>query len=63
MTHLSTAGFGDATGLETNSIDMVTIGQALHWFEMPALYTEMLRVLKPGGVFTAFGDACCRAST
>jgi ubiquinone/menaquinone biosynthesis C-methylase UbiE len=31
------------------SLDLVTIGQAIHWFNLPALFSELQRVLRPGG--------------
>lgn len=32
-----------------HSVDLITVAQALHWFDLPAFYTEAVRVLKPGG--------------
>jgi SAM-dependent methyltransferase len=49
-------GRGDASGIESNTVDLVTVGQALHWFELPQFYAEVSRILKPGGVFAAFGE-------
>jgi SAM-dependent methyltransferase len=40
--------------LATNSVDLVTVGQALHWFDLPAFYREARRVLKPGGLLAAW---------
>lgn len=34
------------------TLDMIFVGQALHWFDRPAFYTEAGRVLKPGGIVT-----------
>jgi SAM-dependent methyltransferase len=31
------------------SLDLVTIGQAIHWFNLPALFSKLGRVLRPGG--------------
>jgi len=45
----SVAGRAEATTLEDASFDMVTAGQAFHWFEADAARTEFRRVLKPGG--------------
>ena len=36
------------------SVDLVTIAQALHWFDRTAFYREVARVLKPGGVLAAW---------
>ena len=32
------------------SVDLVTVAQAVHWFDRPKFYTEVQRVLRPGGV-------------
>jgi ubiquinone/menaquinone biosynthesis C-methylase UbiE len=37
------------TGLPAHSIDLITVGQAIHWFEPQPARTEFLRLLKPGG--------------
>jgi SAM-dependent methyltransferase len=33
--------------------DLITIGQALHWFNLPAFYKEAKRVLTPNGLIVA----------
>lgn len=38
-----------ASGLEAGQVDLVTVGQAVHWFDLDAFYREVYRVLKPGG--------------
>lgn len=43
-----------ASGLADASCDLVTIAQALHWFDLDAFYDEVRHVLKPGGVITAW---------
>lgn len=35
--------------------DLVTVGQALHWFDVEAFHCEVRRVLKPGGVVAEWG--------
>lgn len=30
--------------------DLITVAQAVHWFDRPIFYPEVIRVLKPGGV-------------
>ena len=37
-------------GLPDHVADLVTAAQAAHWFDLPAFYHEVRRVLKPGGV-------------
>ena len=39
----------------TASVDLVTVAQAAHWFDMPAFHAEARRVLKPGGVVAIWG--------
>jgi ubiquinone/menaquinone biosynthesis C-methylase UbiE len=31
-------------------LDLLTVAQAVHWFDLPAFYAEACRVLRPGGV-------------
>ena len=42
------------SGLETDSVDLITVAQALHWFDLDAFYPEARRVLKPGGVLAVW---------
>lgn len=42
-------GTAEATGLANASVNMVTVGQAMHWFDLPKARAEFARVLKPGG--------------
>ena len=37
------------------AFDAVCVAQALHWFEQEAFHREVRRVLRPGGVFAAWG--------
>jgi ubiquinone/menaquinone biosynthesis C-methylase UbiE len=39
----------EATTLSAASIDIVTVGRALQWFDAPVALREMSRILKPGG--------------
>ncbi len=47
----------ESTGLADRSVDLVAAAQALHWFENAAFSAELTRVLRPGGVFAAWGYA------
>lgn len=38
----------ESAGLPTQSVDLVTVAQALHWFDLDAFYEEVNRTLKPG---------------
>ena len=40
--------------LADHSVDLVTVAQALHWFEFDAFYREVKRVLKADGLFAAW---------
>lgn len=42
-------GRAEATTLPDCSIDLITVAQAIHWFEPRATRTEFWRILKPGG--------------
>jgi SAM-dependent methyltransferase len=44
----------DASGLPDGSADLVTVAQALHWFDLDRFYAEVRRVLRPGGVLAAW---------
>jgi ubiquinone/menaquinone biosynthesis C-methylase UbiE len=47
-------GLSTATGLGDGCVDIVTISQALHWMEPEPTFTEVARILRPGGVFAAY---------
>jgi SAM-dependent methyltransferase len=42
----------ESSGLESDSVDLVTVAQALHWFDIDRFFAEAIRVLKPGGVLS-----------
>lgn len=44
-----TSGTAEATCLPVHATDLVTVGQALHWFDLPRARAEFVRVLRPGG--------------
>ena len=37
-----------------SSVDLITVAQALHWFDLQAFTEEVERVLKPGGVLAVW---------
>ena len=45
----SVAGSAEATTLPPASVDLITAGQAFHWFDASAARKEFARVLKPKG--------------
>ena len=42
------------SGLESQGVDLVTVAQALHWFDLERFYTEVRRVLKPDGAIAVW---------
>lgn len=38
------------SGFAPASLDLVVVAQAAHWFDLPAFYAEVERVLRPGGI-------------
>ncbi len=42
------------TGLPSNETVIACCSQALHWMEPEATFTEVARILRPGGVFAAY---------
>jgi ubiquinone/menaquinone biosynthesis C-methylase UbiE len=42
-------GSAEKTGLEANSIDLVAVAQAFHWFEISKAKEEFKRIIKKGG--------------
>ena len=42
-------GSAESTGLEENCIDLITAGQAFHWFDVKKSKREFKRILKPNG--------------
>jgi ubiquinone/menaquinone biosynthesis C-methylase UbiE len=44
----------DDSGLEPQSVDLVTVAQALHWFDLQAFYSEVQRILKPSGLLAVW---------
>jgi SAM-dependent methyltransferase len=44
----------EASGLGAASMDLVTVAQSLHWFDIDRFYAEARRVLRPGGVLAVW---------
>jgi SAM-dependent methyltransferase len=45
----SVNGTAEATTLAPMSIDLIVVGQALHWFDVPRARREALRIIRSGG--------------
>jgi SAM-dependent methyltransferase len=43
------------SGLADQAVDLVTVAQAIHWFDHSSFYTEAARVLKPDGAIAIWG--------
>ncbi|UKT63744.1 class I SAM-dependent methyltransferase [Pedobacter mucosus] len=45
----------EKTAFENQSFDLITVAQAIHWFDFEAFYTEVKRTLKPNGLLAVMG--------
>jgi trans-aconitate methyltransferase len=45
----------ESTGFPDGTFDLVTVAQALHWFDFGAFYAEVTRVSRPGAVVAVWG--------
>lgn len=43
------------TDFADRQFDLITVAQAIHWFDFDAFYKEVYRILKPEGVFAVMG--------
>ena len=50
------------SALPPASVDLVTVAQALHWFDCEAFFAEVDRVLAPGGVLAVWSYGLTRIS-
>lgn len=53
----------EAPGLEPRSVDLVTVAQAVHWFDRSKFYAEVKRVLKPSGVIAVWCYGLCAVTS
>jgi ubiquinone/menaquinone biosynthesis C-methylase UbiE len=44
----------EQSGLADKSVALITVAQALHWFDLERFYTEANRVLRPNGVLAVW---------
>lgn len=51
------------SGLQDASVDLLTVAQALHWFDIDAFLAEAGRVLKPGGLLAVWSYDLCRVES
>ena len=53
----------ESTGFESQSVDLVTVAQALHWFDLPAFEQEVRRVCKPGAILAVWSYAILQSTS
>jgi ubiquinone/menaquinone biosynthesis C-methylase UbiE len=53
----------EKTSIKSNSIDLVVVAQALHWFDLDRFYAEVSRVSTLGGVLAAWSYGLFRLSS
>lgn len=49
----------EKTAFTNEKFDLITVGQALHWFNLEAFYKEVKRVGKPNSLLAAWGYERC----
>ena len=47
----------ERSAIGAGTVALVTVAQALHWFDRPAFYAEVNRVLRPGGLLAVWSYA------
>ncbi len=45
----------EKTNFKDNQFDLITVGQAIHWFNFDKFYAEVKRTSKPGGILLVTG--------
>jgi ubiquinone/menaquinone biosynthesis C-methylase UbiE len=55
-------GTAEATGLPSATVDLVTVGQGFHWFDLEAALRELARILRPSGWCAAFWNTRARSA-
>jgi SAM-dependent methyltransferase len=49
----------ESPGLGPHSVDLVTVAQALHWFDRPNFYRQVRKVLRPAGAIAVWCYGLC----
>jgi len=44
----------EESGLDSDSVDLLTVASAIHWFDLDRFYAEARRVVRKGGVLAAW---------
>ena len=50
----------EQTRFADNSFDLITVAQAIHWFNFEEFYAEVKRLLKPSGIIAVIGYGLIR---
>jgi len=50
----------ESSGIGTDSVGLITVAQALHWFDIERFFDQACRVLKPGGVLAVWAYERCQ---
>ncbi len=50
----------EQTPFAAASFDLITVGQAVHWFDLPAYHREVRRLARPGAVLAEWGYGLLR---
>ena len=53
----------EASRLRAHTVDLVTVAQALHWFDHDRFYAEVRRITVPGGILAAWCYGSCHAGS
>lgn len=53
-------GSAEDSGYPDHSMDLITVGQAVHWFDHDRFYAEVRRVARPGGLLALLGYGLAR---
>ena len=46
------------SGIQSETVDLIMVAQALHWFDLDRFYAETRRVLKNNGVVATWATTC-----
>jgi len=52
----------EQTSFEDSVFDLITVSQALHWFDLPRFYQEVNRVLRAQGIIAVWGYSLLRVN-
>jgi ubiquinone/menaquinone biosynthesis C-methylase UbiE len=45
----------EKTSFDNQTFDLITVAQAIHWFDFDLFFKEIYRILKPDGIFAVLG--------